>query len=88
MNKLYDYLCSGSPIIYGVDSGAYHPVSDAGAGIEIRPESVDELVAAILTIKEMSVQDRREMGERGRRLAFSEYEYGAIADRLASFILK
>lgn len=88
MNKLYDYLCSGRPIIYGVDSGAYHPVSDAGAGIEIQPESVDELVDAILKLRDMSEPDRQEMGERGRRLAFSEYEYGAIAERLASLVFK
>lgn len=50
-NKLFDYFCSGKPIIYAIDSGEYQPVNDAKAGLQIEPENIVELVTAVQALK-------------------------------------
>lgn len=82
-NKLFDYLYAGKPIIYAIDSGEYHPISNSESGLEIPPEDPEKLAAAILKLYEMKPQLRRQMGENGHRLAINDYEYGSLARKLA-----
>ena len=86
-NKLFDYLVSGKPVLYGIDSGDYRPVEDASAGLQIPPEDPDALVAAIRTLTAMSDEGRAEMGENGRRLALTRHEYGTLAVELERVLL-
>ncbi|UOO90589.1 glycosyltransferase family 4 protein [Vitreoscilla massiliensis] len=81
-NKLFDYFCSGKPIIYAIDSGQYRPVSDADAGIQIEPENTDELVSAIQTLHEMGPKRLQEMGQNGQDVAREQYEYASLAKQL------
>ncbi|MFQ8599562.1 MAG: glycosyltransferase [Oscillospiraceae bacterium] len=46
MNKLYDYMLSARPIIYGIEA-SNDPVSDAGCGLTIEPESAAAIAQAI-----------------------------------------
>lgn len=87
LNKLYDYLYAGRPILYAIESGDYHPVTDAGAGLELPAEDAQALAAAILQLKAMPADEREAMGARGRQLAVSEYEYGGLAERFARAVL-
>ena len=85
-NKLFDYFCSGKPIIYAIDSGAYRPVSDAKAGLQIEPESVSELVSAIQTLYNMDRQELNRMGQNGQEIAKKHYEYQSLAKKLEDII--
>ena len=81
-NKLFDYLVSGKPIIYGIDSPGYSPVSDFGAGLSVPPEDASALAAAVLKLYATSGKERLKMGANGRRAAFEHHEYAMLAGRL------
>jgi glycosyltransferase involved in cell wall biosynthesis len=81
-NKLFDYLIAGKPIIYHIDSGDYHPIKDAGCGLEIEPGKSGELADAVLQLYYMTVKEREVMGANGRKAALEQYEYGQLAEKL------
>lgn len=81
-NKLFDYLYSGKPILYAIDSGAYKPVEDAGAGLQIEPENPQALADAVLKLYQLPEAERKQMGENGRKTALEQYEYGMLAKKL------
>jgi glycosyltransferase involved in cell wall biosynthesis len=78
-NKLFDYLYSGRPIIYAIDSGDYRPVEVAGAGVQVAAQDPNKLANAVLALYEMSPAQRDEMGNNGRKVAIEQYEYGQLA---------
>lgn len=87
-NKLFDYLYSGKPIIYGIESGDYKPVFEANAGIQIPAEDAQQLADAVLKLYRMSAEERATMGANGRKVAIEQYEYGRLASSLAVCLLK
>jgi len=50
-SKIFEYLGSGLPIIYGLNGIAADILNESGNGIKIKPEYDDDLVGAIKTIK-------------------------------------
>ena len=86
-NKLFDYLYSGKPILYAIDSGAYKPVEDAGAGLQIEPENPQALADAVLKLYQLPEAERKQMGENGRKAALEQYEYGMLAKKLEHVLL-
>src|SRR5690554_325342 len=78
-NKLFDYLYSGKPIIYAIDSGGYKPVEEAGAGIQVAAQDPEKLAAAVLALHGMPETERQKMGNAGRTLALEQYEYSQLA---------
>lgn len=87
-NKLFDYLYSGKPIIYGIESGSYKPVKDIGAGIQIASEDTEQLADAVLKLYSMAPEERETMGAKGRKAALEQYEYGQLADRLSDVLFE
>lgn len=85
-NKLFDYLYSGKPILYGIDSGEYEPVAEAQAGLQLEPENPQALADAILQLYQMSEEQRQHMGENGRKTALEQYEYGMLAQKMAKVL--
>src|SRR5690554_3403210 len=86
-NKLFDYLVSGKPVIYGIDSGDYRPVEEFGAGVQIKPEDPVALADAILCLKAKPKAELEEIGRRGRAAAFQSHEYGMLAERLEKVLV-
>lgn len=82
MNKLFDYLAAGRPIIIA-SNAANNPVRDAGAGITVPPEDPESLARAILTIYRTPLQERRNMGQAGRRYVEVNHNWRRLAARLA-----
>lgn len=85
-NKLFDYLYSGKPIIYGIESGNYKPVEDADAGFQIPSEDAKQLADAVLKLYRMEDSERAQMGANGRKVALEQYEYGQLAENLAKVL--
>jgi glycosyltransferase involved in cell wall biosynthesis len=80
-NKLFDYMAMARPIIFGVD--AYNdPVKDAGAGISVPTEDPVALAEAIKQLVNMSVEERQEIGLRGRRYVEKHYDFRKLAEKL------
>jgi glycosyltransferase involved in cell wall biosynthesis len=82
LNKVFDYLAAGRPIIFA--SGAVNdPVADAGAGISTPPGDPQLLAAAILKMAFLPVAERKRMGQAGQRHIEQHYSYRQLAAKLA-----
>lgn len=81
-NKLFDYLISGKPIIYAIDSGDYRPIEEFNAGIQVEPGSPHDLARAIYELYQTSSEERHQMGANGRNAALKCHEYGNLAKQL------
>lgn len=85
-NKLFDYLYSGKPILYAIDSGEYKPVNDAGAGFQLEPQNPQAIADAVLRLYNMSSEERLQMGANGHKAAIEHYEYGMLARKLEKIL--
>ena len=85
LNKLPEYLISGKPLIFSVDS-PFKPVDDANAGITVGAEDVDGIVSAIYKLKSMSDVERKQLGENGAKHAEEYYEFSKLAARLSNIL--
>ncbi len=84
-NKIFDSLLAGRPILFSFN-GKYDPVADYEAGITVPAEDAVSLVNAILVIRSLPHEKRRQMGENGRRGVLAHHEYGRLAERLEALI--
>ena len=65
-NKLMDYMAAARPVIFSVDCPK-NPVADCGCGLVVPPEDPKKTASAIERLRHMSEEERKHMGERGRR---------------------
>lgn len=85
-NKLYDYLAIAKPIVFGVQ--AYNdPVKEAEAGISVPPEDPQALADAIIQVYNLSDEERKVMGRRGRRYVEENYDFAKLAAKLEKVLL-
>ena len=80
-NKLYDYLSSGRPVIYAVDS-SNNPVEEAKAGISVPAENPQALAEAVMRLFYLPPQERLQMGENGIAFLKQHHDIRVLADRL------
>lgn len=86
-NKLYDYLCSCRPAIFGVNA-FNNPVEEAGAGITVPPENPDELARAVIKLSRMSDEERKQMGLNGRKYVEENHDFRNLGNRLEEVLLQ
>ena len=79
-NKLMDYMMAGVPVLHSVDAGN-DPVAEAGCGLTVSPEAPAAIAAGLRQLAATSVEERRAMGERGRRLVQAKHSYAVLARR-------
>ncbi len=82
-SKIFEAAGMARPIINGVSGFAEDFVKKAGAGICIEPENVQQLVEAVLYLKN-NPEEAARMGESGRNYVFTRYN----RDKLAGDYLK
>ncbi|MBI2265622.1 MAG: glycosyltransferase [Armatimonadetes bacterium] len=80
--KVYYYMACGRPVIATDIPGVGDLVKASEAGIAIPPGSPESLGEAVLLLADAPEQ-RREMGERGRRLVAEKYTWTLTARRIA-----
>lgn len=83
-NKLFDYFKAERPIVFAVDSGN-DPVSASGAGLSVPAGDVYAISEAILTLCNMSLEERNTMGRRGQEFLRREHDFDVLSDRLRAF---
>lgn len=66
-SKTQAYLMAGKPILMGVRGDAAALIREAQAGLIFEPQCPDQLAAAVLALKEMTVEERRRLGVNGSR---------------------
>ncbi len=85
LNKLFDYLASGKPIIFSSNS-INNPVEEANAGITVPPDDPVELAKAIVKLYKMPKEERQKIGENGRRYVERYYAIPVLVDKLEKVI--
>lgn len=65
--KTQSYLACGKPLLMSIGGEAANLVTEARAGISVRPSDPSELAGAVRKFIEMSPDERHEMGERGKK---------------------
>lgn len=66
-SKTQAYLMAERPILMGVRGDAAALVQDARAGLVFEPQCPDQLAAAVLALKELTVEERRVLAGSGSR---------------------
>jgi len=79
-NKLFDYMMAGKPVIQAIDAGN-DPVAESGCGISIEPENPQALANAVLRIKNISNEERVQMGHAGRTYVLKHHDYKVLAEK-------
>ena len=77
LNKLNDYLYSGVPTVFACNS--VNVVEESGGGIVTPCGDPKAFAEALLRIYQMPDEERRAMGERGRREIREKYNYSLLA---------
>ena len=85
MNKLYDYMASGRPVVISAPS-KYHPISYANCGITVPSSDKIKTQNAIRYLLSLSPMQREEMGMRGKAVIEQQYRYPLIAVRYHLFL--
>jgi len=81
MNKLFDYLESGRPILAAMDVPD-NPVSASGGGMVVPPGHPARLAEAILAMANLDPAARRVMGDQGRQWVQRHHDFGQLSVKL------
>ena len=80
MNKVFDAMMGGKPILYAV-KGPNNYVEDYQCGITIPPENTEALIEGIKKLEYMTETEKRIMGENGRKAALNIFNYDKLAQK-------
>jgi glycosyltransferase involved in cell wall biosynthesis len=81
-NKLYEYMYSGVPVIYYIDSPNYSPVIDAACGEEVSSNDVAGLSEAILRIKNKTPSELETISKSGTAYIKKNHIYADLANKI------
>lgn len=87
MNKVYDYMMAGKPIIYGVDA-RNNDVEEAGCGITIKPDDASSIKEAAYQLFSCPAEAREKMGRSGKQWVLSNCEYKQTAKAFEKILRK
>ena len=85
MNKLFDYLLSGRPILYGV-AGAGNLVERSGCGLTLPPEDPRAIVEGAKALLALSHEERAELGKRGKDYVRDHHRYDRLAKEYIDYL--
>ena len=78
-NKLMDYMMARCAVLHSVEAGN-DAVAEAGAGLTVAPESPAAVAEGLRQLAATPLQERREMGERGRAFVLAHHTYPVLAN--------
>ena len=87
LNKLIDYMLSGTPII-GSYNGYETMINESNCGEFIMPNDGEELLRKIYKYKNMSNQQREQIGGNGKKWILENRSYEKLSNSLCEIILK
>jgi glycosyltransferase involved in cell wall biosynthesis len=85
LNKLYDYMGVGRPIVFSSGS-PYDPVSLARCGVTVPPADPAALAEAFRRVASMSPEERAELGRAGRAYVLQHHDLAVLGARLAQIL--
>ena len=85
LNKLYDYLAVGRPIVFGTDA-ANNPVLEADAGVTVPPNDPEAMASAVERVAALSPAEREALGARARSYVEAHHDIARLAERFATVL--
>lgn len=82
LNKSFDYLASGRPILSVIRGKQYDYIQSNGAGLVIDADSSEEYAKAIIDFYEMPKEEYEEFCSAARKTAETEYDYGILTNKI------
>lgn len=79
-NKLLDYMMAARAVLHSVEAGN-DPVAEANCGLTVPPESPAAVADGLTRLAACTPEQRRLMGERGRRFVQEQHTYPVLAER-------
>lgn len=86
-NKLFEYMYAGKPILFAINSN-YNLVEEYKCGISIPAEDPKAIAEAILKLYKMPEEERRMLGENGRKCLEKYHSIPVLVDKLEKLIKK
>ena len=84
--KLQSYLAAGIPVLAMLNGEGAEIVDGAGAGLSCPAGDGVALAAAVRKMAGMDLDERQEMGMRGRSVSELEFDRGTLISRLVSWL--
>ncbi len=82
MNKLFDAMMGGKPILYAVDA-PNNIVEEYQCGISVPAENTDELANGLVKLIQMPEDEKKQMGENGHNAIMNRFIYPIIAKQFS-----
>lgn len=82
MNKLFDSMMSGKPIIYAMGAPNNY-IKEYNCGISVEPENIEALARGIEEMFFLSVEERKKLGENGHNAAINHFTYEKLGEKFA-----
>ena len=84
--KIQSYMAGGRPIISAMDGAGKELVNGSGAGISVDSGDIDGLKDIIIKMHEMTPEQRKAIGQKGREYHFANFERNANLKKLMDFV--
>ncbi len=85
LNKLYDYMASGRPILFS-GMTPNDDVMEAEAGYSIEPENADLMYLKILNYLSLDPSQRAKMGENAYKYAIENYDVDILVGQFEEML--
>ena len=82
MNKLFDSMMSGKPILYAVEAPNNY-IKEFSCGISVKSESIEDLKNGLKQLLQKSAFEREVMGRNGRNAVLEHFTYEKLAKQYA-----
>jgi len=79
-NKIFDYMYSAKPILHAY-SGKQDIVSLANCGFTVEAQNIRKIVKSILSLYELSKDQRDKLGENGKTFVLENFNYEKLAQK-------
>ena len=79
-------MTGGKPIVAMINGDAHELINEIICGIAVEASCPQKLIDAIRKIKSLSLEERLEMGERGKNYCNENYNKTAILNKLYNSI--
>ncbi|WP_028884188.1 glycosyltransferase family 4 protein [Taylorella asinigenitalis] len=86
LQKYFEYLASGKPMLYAVNSPEFDYVEKYAAGYEVPSVNNLDISNAIFKLYNLPDKDIKQMGINARKLAENEFEYSMLAKKMDQYL--
>ena len=86
-SKTQAYLACGRPIIMAVKGDGARLIEENGCGVTVPPEEPQALAANIKKLMNMTPEQRKALGDSGRRLYSSRFTKSMLLDKMESVLM-